>query len=216
MMTVRAGISRAAALLLAAATMTVVPQVTQAQGLRLGILGGANFAELRGVDDLDRRTGGMGGVQLIIPFGGLLSLQTEGLVVSSGAKSSSASDDGVSLTYAQVPVLLRLSPLSGAKVAPHAYAGPYLGLRIACKVDFGSVDGDCDDFDDLNSQTLDVGGVVGGGLDFDLGGAILTGGARYNFGVSKVADFETGNIRESAKNGSFSIYAGLSIRLSGR
>ncbi len=33
--------------------------------------------------------------------------------------------------------------------------------------------------------------------------------ARYDFGVSKVVEFKTSSVRESAWNGAFAIYAGL-------
>lgn len=92
------------------------------------------------------------------------------------------------------------------------YAGPYFGIRIRCRVEIENQDGDCDDIDGLNTETVDIGGIVGGGLDFNLGGLILSGGVRYGFGVSKVAEFEFDNVREEARNGLFAIYAGLAIQ----
>jgi len=196
----------------------LMPCVVAAQGGRIGIIGGVNFATLRGLDDVDleKRTGSMGGLSLVLPLGSTFALQTEALVVSGGAQPKSGTGDGISLTYAQVPVLLRLSLGGSSPIAPHVYAGPYFGLRIRCQIDTGAGDSDCDDVGGVNTETVDVGGIVGGGLDFDLGGLVLTGGARYGFGVSKVAEFDTGSVRESARNGSFSIYAGLAIRLGGR
>ncbi len=209
---------RARVALLCGIAATLLPLPVEAQGGRLGVIGGVNFATLRGLDDvdLDKRTGSMGGISLVLPLGSTFALQTEALVVTGGAQPSSGTGDGISLTYAQVPVLLRLSLGAGGSVAPHVYAGPYFGLRIRCQIDTGSGDSDCDDVGGVNTETVDVGGIVGGGLDFDLGGLVLTGGARYGFGVSKVAEFDTGSVRESAKNGSFSIYAGLAIRFGGR
>ncbi len=196
----------------------LMPSVAAAQGGRIGIIGGVNFATLRGLDDVDleKRTGSMGGLSLVLPLGSAFALQTEALVVTGGALPRSGTGDGINLTYAQVPVMLRLSLGSGSAIAPHVYAGPYLGLRIRCKIDTGPGESDCDDVGGVNTETLDLGGIVGGGLDFDLGGLVLTGGARYGFGVSKVAEFDSGSVRESAKNGSFSIYAGLAIRIGGR
>lgn len=213
-----ATLHRSLAPLLAGLTLTValaVPSVTQAQESgRFGVMVGANFATLRGLDDvdLDKRTGAMGGLFLVNPLGGALALQAEALVVTAGAQSSANNDDAVRLTYAQLPLLLRFSSAPNSLIAPHVYAGPYLGLKIACTIDFGDQDGDCDDAPGVSTKSVDVGGIVGGGLDVALGGLVLTGGVRYGFGVSKVAEFEFGSVRESAKNGSFAIYTGLSFR----
>ena len=56
---------------------------------------------------------------------------------------------------------------------------------------------------------------MGAGLDFDLGPLVLSGGARYSFGVSNVADFDIANVKQSAKNGVFALYAGAAIRVGG-
>ncbi len=199
--------------LMCSAMCLALPVVAEAQGGRFGIIGGVNFATLRGLDDVDleRRTGSMGGLSLVLPLGSTFALQTEALLVTAGAQAAS-NDGGISLTYAQVPVLLRLSPAAGSPISPHVYAGPYFGMRIRCQIDTGSTSSDCDDVGDVNTETVDIGGIVGGGLDFSLGGLVLTGGARYGFGVSKVAEFGTGAAREAAKNGSFSVYAGLAVR----
>lgn len=206
-----------AALIVGVASIAI-PSASHAQGGRIGVIGGVNYATLRGLDDveLDKRTGSMGGLSLVLPLGSTFALQTEALVVTAGARPNSGTGNGISLTYAQVPLLLRLSPGSGLPIAPHMYAGPYFGLRIRCQIDTGPGDSDCDDVGSVNTETVDVGGIVGGGLDFDVGGVVLTAGARYGFGVSKVAEFDTGTVRESARNGSFSIYAGLAIRFGGR
>ena len=202
----------AAAALVAAVTISA--SVSHAQGARIGIIGGPNFATLRGLDDvdLDKRTGSMGGLSLLFPLGSAIAFQPEALVVTGGAQPSTGSDDGISLTYAQVPLLLRLTPAAGSSISPHVYAGPYFGIRIRCRLEIENQDGDCDDVDGINTETVDIGGIVGGGLDFNLGGLVLSGGVRYGFGVSKVAEFEFDNVREEAKNGLFAIYAGLAIQ----
>jgi hypothetical protein len=174
------------------------------------VLAGATFSELRGIDDarLDRRTGAFGGLSFVVPFGrGALALQPELLVISKGADAPAATGGGVRLNYLEVPVLLRLSPAPQSALRPHVYVGPYLGLRITCDIS-GSAQS-CDDVPDLNANELDVGGVLGGGVMFALGGLNATVGGRYGFGVSRVADFRVGNVRESARNGVFALYVGL-------
>lgn len=202
-------------LLATAALLAVVPNAAQAQGARIGGIVGATFSKLSGIDNLDQRNGTMGGVSLVLPLAGPFSLQPEALVVSKGAQGQlSSSAGGVKLTYAEVPVLLRLQLSPSSLLAPHVYAGPYFGYQVDCSVEGSDVD--CDDLPGVSTKSVDVGGIAGGGLDLDLGGLVLTGGLRYEFGVSKVIDFDTSNVRESAKNGTFAIYAGLSFRLGGK
>ena len=184
--------------------------VAQAQG-QVGAIVGATFASLRGVDGLDSRTGLMGGLSLVLPLAGGLGLQPELLFVSKGAEGSQGDVEGLELNYVEVPILLRLSMGQGSVVNPHLYAGPYLGYNISCNVEGTSVD--CDDVPGVSTKSVDVGGTLGGGLDFSLGGLVLTGGLRYSFGVSKVADFESDLIDDSVKNGVFVVYTGLSVRL---
>lgn len=212
--------SRIAMIAVAAAVAAVMalPGEGAAQGARVGVIAGANFAELRGLSDvdLDGRTGAMGGLRLVIPLGGVLSLQPEALVVTGGAQATDGSSNTLSLTYAQLPLLLRLSAAGDGPVSPHVYAGPYLGFEIDCALDVQGVSGSCEDAEGFNTNSTDIGGVLGGGLDLTVGGVVLTGGVRYGFGVSSVADFNADGAAESAQNGSFAIYAGLSVRFGGR
>jgi hypothetical protein len=182
------------------------------QGTQITALAGATFTSLRGVDGLDSRTGTLIGVSFLFPFMGPLSFQPEALVVSRGAASDFR--EGVDLSYFEVPLLLRLSLTPRSSLTPHLYAGPYLGIQIDCSVDGSS--SSCDDRPDLSTNTVDVGGVVGGGVNLLAGPVLLTGGLRYGFGVSTLAEFDTGTAREEAKNGSWALYVGAGIRLGGR
>ncbi|MCC6316667.1 MAG: PorT family protein [Gemmatimonadaceae bacterium] len=181
---------------------------------QVSAIAGATFSTLRGVDGLDRRTGLIGGLSIVLPSSGITAFQPEVLLVSKGAKGTNSGPDGLKLNYVEVPLLFRLSLDTGAGMVPFVYAGPYLGFQIDCKVQ--GVDADCADAPGVSTRTVDIGGAFGGGLGFDLGGALLTTGVRYSFGVSKIADFDVGNVRESAKNGSFALYAGLGFRIGER
>lgn len=186
----------------------ISPTQASAQS-QIGAVVGATFSTLRGIDGLDSRTGVMGGLSLVM--GGPLALQTGLLFASKGAEGETSGRDGLQLDYVEVPLLLRLGLGSGSGVTPHIYAGPYFGFQINCTVE--GTDADCDDLPNVSTNSVDIGGIIGAGLDFGVGPLVLTGGLRYGFGVSKVADFEIGSVRESAKNGSFAIYAGLGIKL---
>jgi hypothetical protein len=198
---------------LGALALLSVPSTSHAQA-QVSAIAGATFSTLRGIDGLDNRTGLIGGLSIVLPSSGLIAFQPELLLVSKGAKGENSGPDGLKLNYLEVPLLFRLQLDVGTGVTPHLYAGPYLGYQISCKVE--GIDADCEDTPGVSTKTVDVGGALGGGLSFDLGGALLTTGVRYSFGVSKVADFDVGSVRESAKNGSFALYAGLGVRLGGR
>lgn len=214
---VRSGrrLARLLSLPLAAVVALAVPVASaHAQG-QIGVLLGATYSSLRGIDGLDSRTGLVGGASIVLPSSGLLAFQPEALFVNKGAKASTGDPEGLKLSYFELPLLLRLRLGGGeGSVHPHAYAGPYLGIQIDCSVQGNSAD--CDDVPGVSTKSVDVGGVLGGGLDFDFGPLVLTGGARYSFGVSKVADFEFSQVRESARNGTFALYAGAAIRLGSR
>ena len=179
--------------------MLLIPAHNVVAQSQVGAVVGATFSTLRGIEGLDSRTGLIGGLSLVL--GGPLGLQTGLLFVSKGAKSETSGPDGLKLNYIEVPLALRIGATQGTGISPHIYAGPYFGFQIDCTVE--GTDADCDDTQGVSTKTVDIGGLIGGGLDFSLGPVILTGGLRYGFGISKVADFELGSVRESAKNGTF-------------
>jgi hypothetical protein len=190
------------------AAIALLPVTARSQG-QFGAIFGATFSTLRGIDDLDSRTGLIGGLSLVLPMAGPIGLQPELLFVSKGAKGTNSGPDGLKLSYVELPVLVRLSLGGSGPLSPHLYAGPYLGLQIDCTVQ--GTASDCGDMPGLSTKTVDIGGTVGGGLDFGLGPVIVTGGLRYSFGVSTVAEFELGNVRDSAKNGVFALYTGIAL-----
>ncbi len=183
------------------------------QGAQATVLMGATFSTLRGADDFDRRTETVAGLSLLFPFAGPLSWQPELLLVSRGAKSASQLRAGVEISSVQLPALLRFSLAPRSNVTPHLYAGPYLAFELDCSVDGSSLD--CDEFGTVDTKSVDVGGVAGGGVSFLAGPLLLTGGMRYEFGISSLAEFETGAVRESADHGAFALYVGAGIRIGG-
>ena len=192
------------------ALISLIAQGAFAQSRHIGVIGGATFSTLNGLNSVDQRTGTIGGLSLVLPLGGSVSLQPEALFVTKGAKGPvSSSSNGVMLKYAEVPVLLRFSSTKASVIVPHVYVGPYFGLQIDCTVQGSS--GSCNDLPGISTKSVDVGGIAGGGIDLNVGGLVLTAGARYDFGVSKVVEFKTSSVREAAKNGAFALYAGVSV-----
>lgn len=212
-MTLQRWILRPSLVLTALLSQLAPIRTATAQG-QIGVVLGATFSTLRGIDGLDNRTGLVGGISIVLPSHGVLSLQTEALWINKGAKASTADPEGLKLSYFEIPILARLNLSRDGTVHPHAYAGPYLGIQIDCSVK--GTASSCNDIPGVSTKSVDVGGLVGGGVDFDFGPLVLTGGARYSFGVSRVADFEFGSVKESARNGAFALYAGAAIRLGRR
>jgi hypothetical protein len=171
----------------------------EGRSARFGLITGINLATVSGSDaNVQNRTGFMAGGLVVIPIAHNLALQPEVLFATKGAKSSDATITGAAkLSYVEVPVVLRLDIPASGGVKPFAYAGPAFSLETSCDVE-GRAQGltvslSCNDairqFTTPGSVSLragDVGGLVGGGVAFDVGGRVLTIGARYELGFISV------------------------------
>ncbi len=184
----------------------------EAQGREYAAVIGATFPTLRGVDGLESRSGSMGGLRIVRPLPGPLALQTEFLVVNRGAGATSDFFDGDGLEFdaVEIPVLLRFSAAPRGTFLPHFYAGPYLAFQVRCRVEGTSTD--CDDRPGISTRTVDVGGVAGSGISLGAGPLSLTGGLRYGFGVSSLAEFDMEDAREEARHGAWSLYLAVGLR----
>ncbi|TVR59286.1 MAG: PorT family protein [Gemmatimonadales bacterium] len=180
-------------------------------GWQASVLLGGTYSSLRDVDGVDGRSGTMAGLSLVFPFMGPLRWQPEALVTSRGADLDRG--DGIELSTLEVPLMLRLGLGQRGNLTPHIYAGPYLAIQLECTVEDSSVD--CGDRPDIDTNTVDVGGIAGGGVTLRGGPFILTGGLRYGFGVSTLAEFELDGVTESARHGAWSIYVGAGLALGG-
>jgi len=212
-----AGFLASSPLLAVLVSLLFTPGGLAAQGTQFSVIGGATFSELRGIDGLDRRTGAMGGISLLFPFAGPLAFQPEALVTSRGANSGSGLLDdaqAVELSSFQLPLLLRLSLAPRSTFTPHVYVGPYLAFEIDCTLEGTSTS--CDEREDISTKTVDVGGIAGAGVSMGFGPLILTGGLRYGFGLTALAEVGEAEFRESARHGGYDLYVGAGLRFGGR
>jgi hypothetical protein len=189
------------------------------QAQRFGILAGGTFSNLRTSEDLefDRRTGTIFGGTLQIPVGSVIAIQPEFLFLNKGTKfrepgtNSSGRTSNVRLDYLELPVLLRVD-FSRETIGPHIYAGPSVGFNVGCKIGVESgtplPTSDCNE-DNIKPKKLDYGFTVGGGVDFNLGGLALTGGARYGIGLADIVDDDSDEFKSRVNNGVLSLYVGL-------
>ncbi len=163
-------------------------------GIRAG-LNFANFNDLEG-DKPDSRTGIMVGgyLNFKVPMSPI-SIQPEVLYTQKGAEESGTT---IKLDYLEVPVLAKFSFAPGP-ATPHVYFGPYIGFVLNSEISGGGASVEID-----NAQT-DFGGIVGAGLDINLGVTELNAGVRYGFGLTDAFDGGQG------KNGVLSIVAGIAL-----
>jgi hypothetical protein len=213
---------RKVAVVLAAGLALAIARPAAAQ-IELGMRAGASIADLD-LDlgslispDLDSRTGFLAEVFLDFPIGGGLSLEAGAAYVQKGAGASSAQGSaGIELAYLELPLLLKYGfPTSGA-VGVHLQGGPAVAIETSCKLSVEGngfeLSGDCeggegDPDEDLLTESVDVGILLGGGLSFDLGSASLIVDLFYDLGLRDVAV----EADASAKNRAFYITAGVAF-----
>lgn len=179
----------------------------------LGVLVGMNRSTLAGTDaasDLQKHTGLMLGVATVLPSKSRVSLEIDGLYTIKGFRSpGAASHFDLLFNYVEVPVLARIW-LSNSPNGFHLDAGPAFAFRLTCSgilVSGIKMRMTCDDVEETNDTKVsrtDFGAVVGFGADLDGEVAILTLGARYNYGVKKVFD------DSQSYNRVLSVYASVS------
>lgn len=153
-----------------------------------GVKGGVNFSNLiqNEVEDENMRIGWHAGFYskmelssglFIMPE---LLFSTKGTSVEYGIGGSTGQTD-LNLYYIDVPVLLGINLTD--QLALHV--GPYVSYLVDTQIntegDFGS---DQVEVDRDHLKSFDYG--LSGGLAFDFGAAAV--GARYNYGLSKLAD----------------------------
>ena len=182
----------------AAAQSTV--DAPAARGTSFGVLAGVNLASFGGEDgdDLDDgRTGFLVGGFAVVRLSPVLAFQPEVLYAQKGAGGSISDGGGVEslefqLSYLEAPLLLRVDVPGGGAVRPFLLAGPSIAINVGCEVE-ATFEGmtasvDCDEADAAEPETFDVGGLIGGGLEFPLGTRSLGLGVRYTFGFTDVLD----------------------------
>lgn len=175
-------------ILLVAGIFTVASTVTSfAQERRAGIKGGLNVSNMY-VDDVDDENARYGfNVGL---FGEIISTEAFGLQAELlySTKGSKFVTDGFvdqetkfNLNYLDLPVLAVFKLGESVDIHLGAYGSYLLGANITTEGDLGN---GSDDLDKDNFRSFDYGLV--GGIGFNFGPAQV--GARYNYGLAKIAD----------------------------
>jgi hypothetical protein len=213
-----------------ALVLTAAPRPVHAQGLAIGVEGGANFADLHvsgAATQLGHRTGYRVAGILRFGFAGPFGLETGiGLAqkgaVATPAQTGLTSNVDFNLNYVEVPLLLTLGiPTGPFPLHPRVFAGPQVGFRSTCSLS-GTISGvsasvDCGGGSlgtaSLDTNSTDFGLVFGGGLDFPMAGPLaLTVDGRYDLGLSDINPSGSTSTT-STKNRSFTIMGGVLLHL---
>jgi Outer membrane protein beta-barrel domain len=179
-----------------------------AQPAVFGVKAGINLATVTfdpepDEDVLDRRTGFVGGLFVVVPASDRLGFQGEVLFSQKGASEDGGAGD-LALDYLEVPLLLRVGTASPLETSFHAFAGPSIGLRLRARVTAETFDGETEDEDIADDvKGFDFGVVAGAGVNF--GRFTLDG--RYTWGLNNLNSLEDDEMK--LRNRVFSIMAGV-------
>ncbi|HET7631371.1 MAG TPA: porin family protein [Gemmatimonadaceae bacterium] len=207
----------AAALLLIAGAATPACLLAQAPApaTAFGVLGGVNVSNIRGegTGGTDNKIGFALGGFARIPISGAWSFQPELEYSMKGTKETDNSGGTpatatLKLNYFEIPLLLRVAAPSSPSGRLFAEAGPAVAINVSCDISASgsgvTVSGSCASAG-LDVNTLDIGGMIGGGYEFTLGGHGLSIGARYTYGFASIASGGT------TKNSNLQFLAGLRL-----
>lgn len=173
------------------AALLLVGTTSMAQTFQLGIKGGVNVSNFNGGNfhNIDKKSlvGFHAGGFVNFQFGDHFSLQPEVLFSSQGAKLEDAGNkENIKISYINVPVMLKYRFTGGF----YLEAGPQIGFKVS----ESTGDQEINDF----AKSTDL--SIAGGLGFHSSSGLGIG-ARYTAGISKVGDFNAGDIDPDFKNG---------------
>lgn len=189
---------------------TSLENVALAQA-RAGIKGGLNVSNLY-IDDLDDENARYGfnvGVFGQVLASETFAIQPELLFSTKGAKADYKGiiDQTVkyNINYLDLPILAVFKLGESAEI----HVGPYLSYLLNANISYsGDVTSGSDDIDRDNLKSFDYGLVGGFGLNF---GAVQVG-ARYNYGLAKIADSDAAElVLGDSKNSVAQLYVSLNL-----
>ena len=146
------------------------------EGIKLGIKGGLNVANLMGdAEDVAIRTSINIGMVAEIIVNDKFSIQPELLYSGQGASNTFDGGGRTKLDYVLIPVLAKFPIASGLSVE----AGPQLGFLVSAKYKDNESNETVKDF----YKTMDFG--LDAGLEYELNSGVFFQG-RYNLGLTDI------------------------------
>ena len=172
------------------AMLVALPLQAQSKwGLIGGISTGKMLDEFNGTDFTEDEDGLLGfviGLTMQKELKNSLSFAPEAMFVSGKGFSFADGDGKLTMSYIEVPLLLRLGFATSGNIKPFLTAGPSLGFQLSCTATDEDEDFDCDEFfeEDESYKAFDAGLIVGGGLTRDRWSLNL----RYDMGLTNIAE----------------------------
>lgn len=157
-----------------------------------GLRGGMNISNMS-VDPQDLEDGGSlksfaAGAWWGLPLTRRFTLQAEALYsVKGDAESGDGYTASTQMSYIDVPVVAKIGFLHGALFQPSVFLGPEVSVNVSAS---SKLEGEGNVIDvDVKDQVrpLDLGLVVGGGVDFPVGGRTYGVELRYSRGLGNAA-----------------------------
>ncbi len=162
-----------------------------ARKYRLGIAGGMNFSNMSvdpvGLEEDDSLMSYAVGAWWGLPVNRRVTIQAAALY---SVKGDSESDGGYTtstrMSYIDVPVLAKIGFRHGSPARPSLFLGPSMAVNLSAKSSFegAGTSTDVDVKEKVNA--LDLGVVVGGGVEFPIGTRTYGVDLRYSKGLSNV------------------------------
>ena len=161
--------------------------------IRFGLKAGASFYNFGGDDaedlDMDSKISFNAGGMVNIPISETFSFNPEVIFNGEGAKMEEGDDRAnFNLGYINIPLLLQFNSTSGF----YAEFGPQVGFLMSAKYDYkiGGIEGDEDIKESFKGTNFSV--ALGAGYRMSNGFGI---GARYNLGLSNIADEDDADLK---------------------
>jgi hypothetical protein len=170
--------------------------------LQMGLKGGLNLANMSGDATKDRETsmklGPTAGAFVNFTLNDYFDLQPEFIYTVKGLEWEFKEEDGtytnteeVTLSYFEIPVLIRFKIPLESKVRPSLFAGPTAAFNLSARSEgnwssagaSGSWDADI-----TNARSPDYGVVFGGAVTFPVGSTEAGFEVRYSRGLEKAFD----------------------------
>ena len=187
--------------ILVAAAMVLVGSYAQAQDFNYGVKGGLNLTNLRGDFDTDLRASFHGGVYGNYMLSDQWGVQAELLYSGQGADDENNSDIKYQLRYLNLPILAKYYVTDAFSVE----LGPQFGFLLDSDTDVIDVEVDSDDL----YKDFDFSVAAGVNYELEMG---LNFGARYNFGVTDIADSNVFFGNDAIRNNVIQISVGYTFQ----
>ena len=183
----------------------------------IGVKGGVNIAtvdtNITDISELvDSKTGFVGGGFVTLGLGSLCALPPELLYSQKGFQAEESGQSAqLGTNYIEIPVLLK-AQFKLAMLRPAVYAGPVVSFETSCDVSISGVSVECNDDEGfVDRKKNEWGAVFGANLDFIVGPVILILDARYQLGLTNLADAPDSD--EEVKSRVWQIMGGVGFTL---